>query len=190
MGGVDCRCVLHSDARSRPYASDARIVELGSTTTTSWLPPLYSTVSATQAYFASIRNSPLRKFTCSVETCVSRSVYRAWASTDEMVYGRVESMPLVIAGKPEFDATEDVSRPESVQQNQEGNNHFPPRFTTEEITFLRSLDRAELPNSEDSTRNAIKQPPIARKRVSWFLPPPMDLLEVPQSSMISAEPDE
>ncbi|KZC06850.1 hypothetical protein WN55_07962 [Dufourea novaeangliae] len=33
----------------------------------------------------------------SLHTCVSRSVYRAWASTDEMVYGRVEPMSRVIA---------------------------------------------------------------------------------------------
>ncbi|KZC12510.1 hypothetical protein WN55_04267 [Dufourea novaeangliae] len=87
-------------------------------------------------------------------------------------------------------STEDVTQPGNVQQNQESNNNLPPRFTTEEITFLRSLDQAEPSNNEDSTRNTKIQPPIAKKRVSWFFPPPTDLLEVPQSTMVFAEPDE
>ncbi|KZC13055.1 hypothetical protein WN55_05460 [Dufourea novaeangliae] len=94
-------------------------------------------------------------------------------------------------GEPEFDSTEDVTRTGNVQQKQQGyNNNLPPCLTTEEITFLRSLDQAEPSNNEDSTRNTKIQPPIAKKRVSWFLPPPTDLLEVPQSTMVFAEPDE
>ncbi|KZC14308.1 Dynein light chain 1, axonemal [Dufourea novaeangliae] len=54
----------------------------------------------------------------------------------------------------------------------------------------RELELTEPSNNEDSTRNTKIQPPIAKKRVSWFLPPPTDLLEVPQSTMVFAEPDE
>ncbi|KZC13880.1 hypothetical protein WN55_06216 [Dufourea novaeangliae] len=96
-----------------------------------------------------------------------------------------------LVGEPEFDSTEDVTRPGNVQQKQQGyNNNLPLCLTTEEITFLRSLDQAEPSNNEDSTRNTKIQPPIAKKRVSWFLPPPTDLLELPQSTMVFAEPDE
>ncbi|KZC11069.1 BAI1-associated protein 3 [Dufourea novaeangliae] len=59
------------------------------------------------------KNSPIRKFTCSVETCVSRSVYRAWASTDEMFYGRVESMPQVIAGNDQLEVVDENSTDDS-----------------------------------------------------------------------------